>query len=587
MKPFSRKALIMLSAILLFFISIPLLFFMEKRFSFSLLSDYLEVHDITEDISFSSRNSSGIRLSPTEDESFFLACIPTEFSSAGIMELAFSHFETLEIDGVPFGNNEEIFDFAHERDREIVTMRILGPGNELLFDGYIQFMFADHLPTMYLTVSENAMDIVNATDRNAAVKPEAEANIKLINPDGSVDIVCKGELSRHGNTSFDDFGEKPYNLNLSARMSLFGMDPGKKWVLKSNGQYATVLLKNEAAYQAAREMGHISVTDSRFFNLYVNGRYTGLYQLSHNVQAPEMLKDEAYALYEYDTKYKLREHYFKYKGDHVAIHYPKGLSDEEAERLEAFFIEALEETERDGDYERYIDLPSFIQMYMLQDFFVQTDIDRDSLYFYLSEDGKIHAGPLWDFDCTCAHISTGPYHEELEVRSRYFNDFGELFFSGLEASPRFRKAAEEYYRESFSPIMHGLLDNNFHNSFSDTETSMFMSNFLNSVSYTGSGTDRNAGDLRKWLENRLSFLDRYYADENSYCLVRFHFSWGNMTIAGERGKALDYLPVDNGESDSDGIWGCVRGFKDVHGEAVETGLIVDSDMDLYAEYNGE
>ena len=73
MKPFSRKALIMLSAILLFFISIPLLFFMEKRFSFSLLSDYLEVHDITEDISFSSRNSSGIRLSPTEDESFFLA----------------------------------------------------------------------------------------------------------------------------------------------------------------------------------------------------------------------------------------------------------------------------------------------------------------------------------------------------------------------------------------------------------------------------------------------------------------------------------------------------------------------------------
>ncbi len=588
MKPAVRKTLIMLSAVALFAISVPLFFLLEERFSYHLLEVYLRDHAIAEDVSFSAGNSAEIRLNPTTNELFYLACIPSEASALRRLKVSFSHFHTLEINGQSFHPEDDIYEYVKNHDDDIVTMRFYALRGELLYEGYLQFIFSDSVPSVYLTMSENAIAEVDSTERDAEIKPRAKSVARLINADGSVDVITNGNISRHGNTSFDEYSLKSYNLSLPAKTQLFGMSPAKKWVLKSNGQYATVLLKNEIAYKAARETGSVPAPDSRFVNLYINGRYNGLYQLTQNVQAPEMLeKRNAYALYEYDTKYLKRKHWFEYNDDYIAIHYPEDMPDAEERRLEELFLTALDRVSEDGDYESLIDMDSFLKMYMLLDFFVQTDVDGDSLYFYLSDDGKIHAGPVWDFDCTCGHLSTGANHEELEVRARYFNDFGELFFGALEQSPRFRKTADKYYREKFSPLMHSIIDGSFSDDISRTGRAAYMSNFLNSVNYTRLGDDDNAEDLKDWLSKRLAYLDRYYGNEEKYSFVKFHFAWGSMTTAEETGLPLGFLPCDDDEYDTESFWGRADGFRDRDGNMVDQNLVITGDTDLFAVYDAD
>lgn len=44
------------------------------------------------------------------------------------------------------------------------SLKLLAPRGELLYDGYLQFMFADSLPSVYLTTSKNAIEAVDLAE---------------------------------------------------------------------------------------------------------------------------------------------------------------------------------------------------------------------------------------------------------------------------------------------------------------------------------------------------------------------------------------------------------------------------------------
>jgi hypothetical protein len=549
--------------------SLPVLYYLETRFSYHLTEVYMQDHAIPEDISFSCGRSTDIRLNPTSDQIFYLACLPSEVSTLRSLRLSFSHFRTLEIDGQCFRSGDEIFDYVSSLGNEPVTMRLFAPRGELLYDGYVQFMFADSVPTMYLTTSENAIDIVNATEYEATVKPHVSSTMVITGPDGTIDVVTDADIYRHGNTSFDFFDQKPYNLGLSNKLSLLGMEPGKKWVLKSNGQYATVLMKNKAAFDIARMTEMESAPDSRYINLYINGRYIGLYLLCQNIQAPEFLSDaKAKALIERDVKYDMRPNTFDIKGMGMTIHYPDSVSPEEISMIETLFSNALEAVDNGDDPSRYIDTDSFIKMYMLQDYLVQTDLDGDSLYFYIGDDDRIHAGPIWDFDCSAGHITSGPYHDDLTIRSRHLNDFGRLFFTSLEHSEDFKSKAEKYYTGQFSSVIRKYAENSFESDASSLESSLAMSTMACDMYPVHKETDDDPKELKRWLIERADFLDRYYSDKEDYDLVRFDFTWGSMTAAVRHGEKVGPLPDDDHPGNTEDIWGEVTGFVDMNGNTV-------------------
>lgn len=582
------RVLILCAVILAAALAIPCFYYVEARFSYFFLEDYLKTHKIADDVSFSSGNTTEIRLNPSSDPIFYLACLPAEVDNNKALRLSFSHFKTLELDGNAFYSGDDIYDFAKEAEDTPVTMRIFARRGELLYDGYMQFIFTDQLPSVYLSTSENAIEAVNLTDYEDTAPIHVSSVLTIINADGSVDSLNDAQIHRHGNTSFDFYEPRPYNLDLSAAANLLGMSPCKKWVLKANSQYPTVLMKNRAALEIAERIGCLGVPESRFVNLYVNGTYYGLYLLCQRVQSVELMNREGMkALVELDVRYDSREHYFECDGEGMAIHLPKDISGEDVKEIERLFDDAVNAIRSESGYDKYIDMDSFMRMYLLQDFFVQTDIDGDSLYFYVGNDNRIYAGPPWDFDCSCGHITSGPYHERMAMQARLFDDFGSLFFSDLAKSEDFRKKCAGYYEECMSEAVHDYLSTVYKADLYMINSSEEMSITARENQMTKNRVDDDPKALGEWLNDRALFLDDYYRNEDGYRNVRFVFAWGSMTSASGAGKPIGFLPDNEHPGNDDDIWGKIDGFADDTRQIADDNTVINDDTSLFAVYDEE
>ena len=80
--------------------------------------------------------------------------------------------------------------------------------------------------------------------------------------------------------------KKPYLLKLTRKSDFLGMRPAKKWVFLANAADETNL-RNKIVYDFARRLDFGFVPDSRFADVFLNGRYTGLYLITEKVECKE------------------------------------------------------------------------------------------------------------------------------------------------------------------------------------------------------------------------------------------------------------------------------------------------------------
>ncbi|MBQ5534567.1 MAG: hypothetical protein IIU07_04620, partial [Lachnospiraceae bacterium] len=174
--------------------------------------------------------------------------------------------------------------------------------------------------------------------------------------------------------------------------------------------------------------------------------------------------------------------------------------------------------------------------------------------------------------------------DDLTIRSRYFNDFGALFFKALEHSESFRSEASKYYTESFSPLVRRYLSDGFAPEAAELESSLKMSLLACDMYPVDKETDDSPEELQRWLGSRGHFLDIYYNDEDSYDLVKFVFTWGSMTAAVKHGSSVGPLPDDAHPGNNEDIWGEVERFVDENGNEVSDDTVIEGDTSLYAVY---
>ena len=91
-----------------------------------------------------------------------------------------------------------------------------------------------------------------------------------------------GELTRHGNSSWDYSVKKPYNLKLPEKQKLYGMGKAKKWVLLGNNLDHSML--RNAITSELCSMIDLYAPEYTFVDLYADGDYLGTYQLYEKVQ---------------------------------------------------------------------------------------------------------------------------------------------------------------------------------------------------------------------------------------------------------------------------------------------------------------
>ncbi|MCL1957289.1 MAG: CotH kinase family protein, partial [Fibromonadales bacterium] len=78
--------------------------------------------------------------------------------------------------------------------------------------------------------------------------------------------------------------KKPYRIKFATKRGLFGKEEARSWVLLANFYDGTFAL-NAMAFEMGKRMGLEFTNSSQMVDLYINGTYKGIYQLTEQIQS--------------------------------------------------------------------------------------------------------------------------------------------------------------------------------------------------------------------------------------------------------------------------------------------------------------
>ena len=276
-----------------------------------------------------------------------------------------------------------------------------------------------------------------------------------------------GGIRGRGNTTWK-YPKKPYRLKLDSKTSFFGEEASKSWVLLA--MYNDFSLSRDAlAFKLASSLGNGDYVPSyNYVELYINGRYKGLYLLTEHInENPERtdVKDKfdkndtaVPFLVELDDYAELDGgvegvDYFKIGDLFYSVKYP----DKDERYTEAQFeyiknyiskVHSLcyKQNVTLDELSEYIDVDSFIDYFLIQEIVIQPDIDTKSVYMYKAVDGKMKMGPVWDYDWAFSGPSLA-FWNDYELKETELCTRGTWFYALLNRSPEFRSAVKSRYNE--------------------------------------------------------------------------------------------------------------------------------------------
>lgn len=292
------------------------------------------------------------------------------------------------------------------------------------------------IPSVYITSTNCWKDktAIHFSDqwKDATIKISTSDNKSSLS-ETSVKIKDRGNSTKWT-------GKAPYSLKLESKTELLGMKKAKRWVLMAN-YYDRSLIRTQLAGYIDNNI--FNATWNASFtpvNLYINGEFAGTYDLGEankiakqrvNIQSLEDFADKAsdYKDVNGDGKVDIEDAGFMVEIDsfnegaeRIWFYSEKcslpftlkepdfgdsQYSDEKCNIYKKYAkgkIDAFEKMLFSDDfasrYEDYIDLPSFVDWYLVNEFSKNSDaIFQKSVYVYYDPaDGKLRMGPNWDFD---------------------------------------------------------------------------------------------------------------------------------------------------------------------------------------------
>lgn len=269
--------------------------------------------------------------------------------------------------------------------------------------------------------------------RNGYVDPFGRA----CNDVASTPVKVRGR----GNTTWD-LPKKPLRLKFESATDLLGMGEDRDWVLLADYIDPTGL-RNVLAFELGRRLGMPFTHEARHVNLVLNGTYQGLYLLTEHTEmaSSRVVTDprEGY-LVEFDD-YPSEEIFSTHTLDlPLKIKFPDVASlrndarEAAIERVTSVFntFEAtIAADDGPGDYAALVDVDLLIDWFLVHEITHNYEPQHPkSCFFHRGKDGRIAAGPLWDFDY--AYDYEQPATEVLFLKDK-------MWFPHLFKDPAFKK----------------------------------------------------------------------------------------------------------------------------------------------------
>ena len=594
-KKILKQGILVIIALLLFFVMVQYCFYKEKTEEIFAETEE-SPHSCFEDVSLTGVRDTlqKIKLFQVEEGSYY-AFIPSEMRTDVYVE--FEGFEELQIGSMVYHTGEKLQDIYHPEPYRIQAKNKNG---NVIEEADLHFYFSVNVPTLYIESDIGSLEQVNA---EKGVKQGA--GFSVVSETGSQDASGRCKIKTRGNTSFQ-YDQKSYSINLEKNQSVLGMTSCSEWVLLANYTNTTHQLKNKIALDIAGKLGMQYTPESRFVNVYIDHQYNGLYLMTQKVSADggAVSADTAangegdiagFYLMEFDARYESEPVWFSTERQKVVLKYPKNVSHEQRDSI-ALYMQEAEDTifadeGRDSmtgkSYQDYLDMESWLNMYWMQEFFVQWDVEFSS--FFISkkiDDPHIYAGPVWDFDMTCGELFFG-YYPGLTSRTLFLKDYKKGYLGRLGLYPEFRRGLIEKYQQQFALVMQQYLEEDFEAITNCIDSSTYMSSKRWGKGDTNLKMD--AQELYTWLVNRKQFFDEYTENSSLFNRVTFEFGWGAVSYYVKTGDRLGFLPCEEyGEyvysRSIEENYGPAIGWKNAEGECVDADIIISEDMSLYPVY---
>ena len=236
----------------------------------------------------------------------------------------------------------------------------------------------------------------------------------------STDVISGGIRGR-GHSTWS-WAKKPYRIKLDESVSVLGLDKNKDWILLANYSDKS-FLRNIVAYNMGHDLDGLEWSPTQYpVDLFVNGEYRGVYTIGEHMEVGNgrvnIDEDSADA----DTGYLLEIggsddddelnvdffHTAQKLAKFIVIKSPDEdvITDEQKEYIRNYLNETEKAIVSGVGYEDYIDVDSFCDWIIIHELTYNADsCFRRSCYMTKDRGGKLHMGPIWDFDLAFANCN--------------------------------------------------------------------------------------------------------------------------------------------------------------------------------------
>ena len=249
-------------------------------------------------------------------------------------------------------------------------------------------------------------------------------NPAYLNYDGRIAIEIRGSSSQYTPKKQYGFSTKMADNVTNNNVSLLGMPDENDWIF--NGMvWDPALLRDYLSYNLSRQIGEYA-SGTAYCELVINNVYIGLYVLQEKIKTDDNRVNITgittidnyfpHVTGGYITKADKTTGgdpyawimYSRYDSPVGYIHTqpePESVSAQQNTYIHNQF-ESLEITAVTGNtsqangYPSIIDIPSFVDYFLINEIASNADAYMFSTYFHKDRNGKLRAGPIWDLDLT-------------------------------------------------------------------------------------------------------------------------------------------------------------------------------------------
>lgn len=299
------------------------------------------------------------------------------------------------------------------------------------------------------------------------------ATIKIVGaPKGKNMSETRVSTKGRGNSTWNFKTKQPYALKFESKTEVMGMPKHKRWILMANYRDRT-MFRNAVGFEISNRTGLAWAPRVEFVELVMNGRHKGNYmvceqiridknrinitELGYNDTSADMITG-GYVL-EVDQwndevnmfSSKVMENKWGNHSCTIMLKFPD--EDDAAPEHVAYiknYIGEIEDLMLAGKfqeiYDKYIDIDSFIDFYFVNELTCNKELWRGpySTYMHKERDGKLVAGPVWDFDFTTFNMNV--YGQADDYTKRFYNKKA-AWYKYFFQDPIFRKRMVERWNE--------------------------------------------------------------------------------------------------------------------------------------------